>query len=615
MSLIRPPVRPRRARPPGAGSSRAATRVWLGMLLLPVWAVSGEAAGQERPGAVAAAAPAAETRRLRVEILGVSGGERDNVLATLRAARTGDRLLTRGEVEVLERRAASEVAAALEPFGRYESDVESEITRDGNRWRLTLTISPGPRVQYGAVDVRLLGPASEDAELRAIIESEAPSAGDPFVHSTYELLKVGLSRRAFDRGYLDATFDTAVVRVDRRRRTADVSLHLRSGPRYRLGPVTFEQDILDPEVLQQLVPWTVGDAWRPGALVQLQNAVTAGPYFATVEVVPRRDRVDGLVVPVEVVTTPAPSQRYSLGGGYGSDTGPRATGSIEFRRLNRLGHRAEFDAWVAEVERRVTGRYILPMRFRQASVVTVSAGFVDESPETSDTQTWITGVSVAGLWASWRGEVSLTAQRASFEVADQSGIVSLLLAGVGVSRVRADDRIDPSRGSLLRLRARAGDDAFIGSVELFDAGLEARIIRSPIPQVRLRARLEVAALWTPDFERLPGSIRYFAGGDRSVRGYRYESLGPQNGAGDVIGGDRLLVGSVEAEYRLWESWGVAAFFDAGNAFNSFSAPLEAGAGAGIRWLSPIGMVRLDGALAVSQPGWPFRLHITLGPEL
>lgn len=576
---------------------------------------TGREAGGRDAGGEGLPVQAMEPLRLRLEVLGLTGAERDNVLTSLRAARTGDRRLEEVEVRSLADRAPREVASALAPFGYYESSTRTDVSRTGNRWQLTLTVSPGPRTRYESVDVRLLGAASDDAELTAWVRDQRPAAGAPFVHAAYESLKIGLSRRAYDRGYLDAAFDTAVIRVDRPRRTARVVLHLRSGPRYRLGPVTIRQDILEPEVLQQLVPWTAGDAWRPGALVQLQNAITAGPYFATVEVIPRPDQADGLVVPIEVLTTPAPAQRFALGGGYGSDTGPRASGSVEFRRLNRLGHRAEIDAWVAEVERRVTTRYVLPMRFRAASIATISAGFVDEAPETSDTRTWITGVSVAGLWGSWRGEVNLTAQRASFEVADQSGVVSLLLAGVGVSRIRADDRIDPMRASMLRLRARAGDDGFIGSVQLFDAGLEGHVIRSPHERIRLRARGQIASLWTPDFERLPGSIRYFAGGDRSVRGYGYEALGPTNAAGDVIGGHRLLIGSVEVEYRFLPEWGIAAFVDAGNAFDDFSDPLEVGSGGGVRWRAPIGMVRLDGAFAVSAPGTPFRLHLTLGPEL
>ena len=240
---------------------------------------------------------------------------------------------------------------------------------------------------------------------------------------------------------------------------------------------------------------------------------------------------------------------------------------------------------------------------------------MDSNPTTSDTETWFVGTSVASVLAGWRSEVSLTLQRSQFEVGTVSGITTLLLLGTGVSRVRADDRIDPAHGSLVRARVRGGLEEILGDVTLLDLGAEARLIRSVAPRLRARARVETAALFTSRFSRLPGSIRYFAGGDRSVRGFAYQSIGPVDNVGNVIGGSRLLVASFEVEFRVLRSWGIAAFVDGGNAFTSFSDPLETGVGAGLRWRSPIGMVRLDGAFAVSQPAAPFRFHLSLGPEL
>ena len=110
-------------------------------------------------------------------------------------------------------------------------------------------------------------------------------------------------------------------------------------------------------------------------------------------------------------------------------------------------------------------------------------------------------------------------------------------------------------------------------------------------------------------------MRYFAGGDQSVRGYAYQALGPRDQFGHVLGGRSLLVGSVELEYRFLKKWGVAVFYDAGNAARNFSFSLKQGTGFGLRWLSPIGMVRADLAFAVSEPGRPLRLHLNIGPDL
>jgi len=575
------------------------------------------------PGTLAAlallamtATAGAQEAPVRVALSGVSGELRDNVLATLSLTRIpASALVTETRIRTLLARVGSETSASLEPFGHYEVTVRDSVRYDGRRWQVALIVDAGPAVILTASDVRVTGPGAEDPAFQEAMRRAPLSVGSPLSQGAYELQKTGLLNTAAERGYLDAAFDSAVIRVDRNARTASVVLLFRTGPRYSLGSVTFLQDVLDPLLLQDLVPWQPGAPFEGSQLLSLQSALTDGPYFSGVEIVPRLDLSENLVVPIEVVLTPSRPQRYSAGAGYGSDTGPRVTLNAEWRRLNRRGHRAEFDAWLASVERRTTARYSIPLRARWASLLTLSGGYVDSNPTTSATKTWLLGAGVTGLWGGWRGEATLVLQRASFEVGLDAGVTNLLLLGTGVSRVRADDRVDPSRGSLLRLRVRGAHDAVLGDVRLLDSGGEARIVRTIAPRVRFLARGEIGALFTSDFSRLPGSIRYFAGGDRSVRGFGYQEIGPKDAAGNVVGGTRLLVGSMELELRVLDAWGIAAFADGGNAFSSFSGPLESGVGGGLRWRSPIGMVRLDGAFAVSVGGAPFRLHLNLGPEL
>jgi len=558
----------------------------------------------------------AQEGQVAVDVRGLRPDMRTNVMATLSLTRSGDRVrLAEGRVRALLDRAPREVRAALEPFGYYEPTVRDSLRYDGRRWRVTLDVNAGPPVILVAADVRVTGPGSDDPALAEVLRATPLSSGAPLSHVAYEAVKTALATAAADRGYLDASFDSAAIRVDRTARTARATVFFATGPRYAMGPVTFRQSVLDEGLLRSLVPWAPGDPFDGSRLLALQATLLDGPYYSAVEIVPRRDLAAGGVVPIDVVLTPANPERYSLGAGYGSDTGPRGTANVEFRRLNQAGHRAEIDAWVAQVERRFSARYYLPFRSRHASLLSFSGGFVDENPKTSDTETWLVGTNLAGLWGSWRSEIGITLQRAAFEVGAQSGVTTLALLGLGLSRVRADDRLDPRRGILTRLRARGASDALIGEVTLLDVGAEARGVVSPTPELRLRARAEAAALFTPDFDELPGSMRYFAGGDRSVRGYGYRELGPRDAAGEPLGGSRLLVGSLEVEWRFVERWGVAAFLDAGNALSSFSSALEAGTGAGVRWRSPVGMIRLDGAWAVTEPGTPFRLHLNVGPEL
>ncbi len=553
---------------------------------------------------------------VRVEIVGVEGELRRNVLATLTLSTSAARaVMTEPRVRQLHARAPREIALALQAFGRYQAQVDATLRFDNGRWVARYAIDAGSPVQVSRVDVRIEGDGEADPAMQRALQRSPLQVGEPLHHGRYAATKAALEGVAAERGYLDASFDSSVIRVDREARTAEILLHFQTGPRFVFGTVTFLQEVLDPEILQQLVPFQTGEPFDAAQLLTLRNALADGPYFTSVEIVPRRDRAEGLVVPVEVHLSPQPARRYLVGFGYGTDTGPRGTTNVEIRRLNQSGHRAEAEARVSLIERRVSGRYFLPLRGLRASLLTISTGFVDASPTTSDTETFFVGVNLGGTLGGWRSDLSLTLQRAAFEVGVDSGVSTLLVLGTGLSRVRADDRIFPTRGSLLGLRVRGGHEALLSDTRFLQVTLEGKLVRSLGAGTRLLARGDVGAVFSPDFRGLPGSLRHFTGGDRSLRGYAYQSLGPSDEVGNVIGGQRLLVGSLELDRRVFDRWGVAVFLDAGNALSSFTDELEAGAGVGVRWRSPMGPIRLDGAFAVSRAGAPFRLHLVIGPEL
>jgi translocation and assembly module TamA len=115
---------------------------------------------------------------------------------------------------------------------------------------------------------------------------------------------------------------------------------------------------------------------------------------------------------------------------------------------------------------------------------------------------------------------------------------------------------------------------------------------------------------------LPASLRFFSGGDRSVRGYSYKSLGPADSSGDVVGGRNLLEGSIELQRALFTNWGVSLFYDAGNAFNDLGKiRLHQGAGFGIHYYTLVGAINLYVARQINEEDPAIRFHLTIGFEL
>ncbi len=575
-----------------------------------VWLAAGCA------GFAAGAQPvAAQDGRVRVEIEGVDGAARGNVLAVLGLARLGDDVVGAVRVAQLHDRAPAEIRRALEPFGYYESEVDGTLDFEGGRWMARYRIAPGPSITLRRVAVTVTGPGATDSAFAAGVAAFPLRPGDVLLHVPYEGGKAALVDIAGRRGYLDAVFDTSEIRIDRAEGVADIVVTYATGPRFRFGPVSFAQDVLEVDVLRGLIPFREGDPFDSDRLLELQSSVARTPWFTAVEVVPRRDLADSLHVPIEVALRPLPPQRYLVGFGYGSDTGPRGTFETEFRRVGRSGHRAEGHLRLSAIERAVATQYIMPWAYPNTEVLTLSVGFSSLDTRTSESRKAILGAALGLSRGQWRESWSLSWARESFTIGMDEGVSNLLLAGAAWSRSRADDRLYPTRGNRVRLQVRGAADALLSDVSLVQLEARAAWIASLPWRSRVLVRADAGASWSSEFRDVPATLRYFAGGDQSIRGFGYQTLGPVDDAGSVTGGEYLLVGSFELERRIFERWAVAGFVDAGNAFSRSGLTVETGAGTGVRWLSPVGMIRVDGAFALSRAGRPFRLHLRFGPDL
>ena len=198
---------------------------------------------------------------------------------------------------------------------------------------------------------------------------------------------------------------------------------------------------------------------------------------------------------------------------------------------------------------------------------------------------------------------------------EDSGIVDLLIPGVSWSRTWGQEFINALNGIRLDIGVRGASEAIASDTDFVQTRGNVKFIVSFSQRNRLLVRATAGATDTPDFSLIPSSIRFFAGGSHSVRGYAYESLGPEDENGDVVGGRYLFTNSIEFEHYFDDHWGGAVFLDTGNAFNNLGDPLEQGAGFGVRWKSPIGPVRIDLANAISTSDKDWRLHVTIGPDL
>jgi translocation and assembly module TamA len=249
-------------------------------------------------------------------------------------------------------------------------------------------------------------------------------------------------------------------------------------------------------------------------------------------------------------------------------------------------------------------------------VLTFLGGYAHRAPVSNTSRTATIGARLFRKRFGWRETLSLQWQRETFAVGVDSGTSTLLIAGGGWERSRTDHVAFPRRGIRTQFQAQGSLNGVLANTTFLKAGASAKVVYGLAPKVRSLVRLEAGRIFTQDFHALPATIRYFTGGDQSVRGFGYQDLGTRDTLGTIIGGQSLLVTSLEFDFWPLSKGGIAVFTDAGNAMQHFDVrDLEYSVGAGIRYLSPLGLFRIDGAFPISSPGRAFRIHISVGPDI
>lgn len=555
------------------------------------------------------------TATLEIRVEGVDDDLRRNILARLSPDPATKGKLTESEIRRTHARAEQEIEKAIQPFGFYRPVITGELLREGAGWIARYLVDPGPPIRVDSLDVRISGDGANDPVFRDQVSRLPIRRGDVLIHTQYEQAKLAFSRAALERGYLDGRFEQSQLRIDLDRYAAAVVLHYATGTQFLFGRVAFQQDVVDPRLLEGYVTFRQGEPLDFGRLVELEQALGNSPYFTRVEVRPRRDLAEGNQLPIVVDLTASKPEKYTFGMGYGTDNGPHARGMVEFRRLNRAGHRADIEGTFSAIEQSGAAKYQIPWPYPRTDVLTVSGGYAMVKTDVSEQETRLAGVGLARIRAGWQENFAVFYRRERFEVGSDQGHDGFLVPEASWSRLRVNDPVDPSDGGRLRFRISGASQALFSAVSYTRVEGEGRWLRTFGGKSRLLGRTEAGYNWTSAFHQLPPSARFFAGGAQSVRGFGYNQLGGRDAAGRVIGGEALAVASLEYEYRFTPQWGLATFYDIGNAMRSFGDPLEQGAGLGARWVSPIGLVRIDLGVPLTEPRTRVEFHLSIGPAL
>jgi translocation and assembly module TamA len=581
-------------------------------LLLATWLAL---AGWAPAPATAAAAEAGAGSRWQVS-LDVPETLRPLLEEHLELFRLGDRPgLDEEFVAHLAARSASDVRDLLATAGHFTPEVRVDSRRENGLLAVNIRVEPGPQAVVAAADVRIVGAieseAADAARVKRLVERWRLRPGTPFRQSSWDAAKDALLRALLLDGYPAARISESRAEVDVDAARVSLTVVVDSGPLFRYGETVIEGLQRYPRtLLDNLRRYHPGQRYSHEDLLRYQSALQGSGFFRSVSVAIDPDTSRAAAAAVRVIVVENPAMKIDLGAGLSTDSGPR--GEFTFTRYNSFqpGWQSTTRLRADRKEQTFSSDITLlpePGDWRNRLGVEASRSDIE------DLVTRRFGLIAQRAWRSPEREHDWSLKFQAEEQSVTAGPVDNLNAltlNYSWTRRRVDDLLRPRRGHLVNLQL-GGASAALLSTRSFSRAYGRGLYILPLSRRdRIHLRGEAGAVWSDAREGLPSEFLFRAGGDQSVRGYDYQSLGVRQGNA-VVGGRFLAVATLEYQRDLTRDWGMAVFADAGNAADTPSSLKPAlGYGAGLRWMTPAGALNLD--LARGRDTGQLRLHFTLG---
>jgi translocation and assembly module TamA len=553
-----------------------------------------------------------------------------------------------------------EIARLVATEGYYAPTITADLQQVDDHWVAHYRIAPNTTTTVESIDLQFIGPIQqappgEPPDLFELRGNWTLAVGNVFRQDEWETNKRRLLQGLLIKTYPFATLTRSEAKVDVRTSKAALTVVIASGPAVRFGPLQVTGlTRYPPETVRNLNPVELGELYTQQKVFDFQQKLANSGYFSRVEVSidavadpgsdPRspfvapkaKDGETPIVAPAQDATAPtqpvAPpsplprevtlpmrvlveenkSKTVSVGVGYTTNSGPRATflyNIIDFLGgAKQLRTNLSFD----RLNQTVGTDLVFP------TTADGNRDSISSALTRTDVQQEVTRSGTVSAKRAWGPETDERFNSVDYihEQKDISEVPQALAETLGVTHGltlrRTDSLLAPTTGYLLNAQVGAGVRVNTGQpfARVYGKGIRYQPIGSDNTLV---VRLEAGAIAGKDTTTIPSTLLFRAGGDGSVRGYGYQSLGVRQ-ADAIVGGRYIATGSIEVIHWLgpaYPQWGVAGFVDAGNAGNVFAdlSP-DVGYGVGARWRSPVGTLDLDVAHGI-QNGTT-RIHFSLG---
>ncbi|HVV68876.1 MAG TPA: BamA/TamA family outer membrane protein [Gammaproteobacteria bacterium] len=542
---------------------------------------------------------------LKLEITGITGAAEKNIESQLDVASILDH--SQENIAQFYTEAPNEIQTALQPFGYFKANIKpTGLVYKNNQWIMKFHVTPGPRLLISDLDIKISGDAANDLMFKKILANFPVRRNQAFSINRYHDAKKNLLNTALAQGYFDAKITTQQIIINLQQYTARIVLHFDSGIHYKFGDIFFNDNPYASNFLKRYAPFTSNEYYSAAKIQDFQQALSSSDYFKEVMIDPDEEHKTATTVPINVHVMPLPAKQYSLGLGYGTDTGPRALVNYELRRITPYGQRFKAQLEASPILTNLQANYYIPGKNPATEKYVFTAATQQEFFPLGKGNLAKIAASYVSTMNKWQRIISLTLQRENWTLQNQPYQTQyMLIPSINWQRTSQDNPLHPSRGYRINFGALASPGIF-GSAAFVQTQFNAKAIYPILEKNRLVTRINLGYTAINHINQMPLSLQFLAGGSDSIRGYKFNSIGP---------GSKLAVGSVEYRQHIKGDWYGAAFFDAGNVSNGILNKVNKGVGLGALWQSPVGTLALTLAKALDLPGQPLAVQFSMGADL
>lgn len=501
-----------------------------------------------------------------------------------------------------------QVTKAMAPYGFFTPHIR--LMPHKKPIVLALDIIPGPLLRITTFHFQLTGEGAHDPLLIQTKQALPLRPTMPFTTPNYEKAKEMMTNAALTKGYLHGAFKLTTVRIDNARHTADIRWTFDTGPQYYFGQLQFDPTYLSPALLHRYVPFAKGEPYAPANVATLNTNLTASGYFSSVNVTPLITTKD--IVPINVHLQPTQRVSYTIGAGYGTDTGPRGVAGLHIIPVNRVGHTFNAIAQGSFAENALLAQYIIPGGNPVINHFNISGGVTNLHYNSGNSNAVLLGVAQSHVLPTFQRILSINDLHERYHYTGfNKQSTSLIYPKALFSWNDASDPLFSPSGYNVTLTGLAASKAIVSRLNMAEFTLDAKAAFT-LSTIRTRLYLHAiqGAIITPNIYQVPLSLAQLLGGAPNLKGYDFNSIGP---------GKYMRYGGLELQKETKTKWYLLGFLDAGSVSNPLSNTLQYDAGIGLMWISPIGPIKVAVAQPIQSVGQQSRrspkLVVNMGPDL